>query len=84
MNSDEFLTSWLIAEITKNEITGNDPTTVPVIITVMVFFILFVVGIGVGIKLYRDQVGNVSINSFYVILIEHKFFKSPKYKSEKL
>ena len=51
MNSDEFLTYWLIAEI-----TGNDPTTVPVIITVMVFFILFVVGIGVGIKLYRDQV----------------------------
>ena len=83
MNSDEFLTSWLIAEITKNEITGNDPTTVPVIITV-VFLILFAVGIGVGIKLYRDQVGNVSINSFYVILIEHKFFKSPKYKSEKL
>jgi hypothetical protein len=56
MNSDEFLTSWLIAEITKNEITGNDPTTVPVIITVMVFLILFAVGIGVGIKLYRDQV----------------------------
>ena len=34
----------------------NDPTTVPVIITVMVFLILFAVGIGVGIKLYRDQV----------------------------
>ena len=55
MNSDEFLTSWLIAEITKNEITGNDPITVPVIITV-VFLILFAVGIGVGIKLYSDQV----------------------------
>ena len=34
----------------------NDPTTVPVIITVMVFLILFAVGIGVGIKLYSDQV----------------------------
>ena len=55
MNSDEFLTYWLIAEITKNEITGNDPTTVPVIITV-VFLILFAVGIAVGIQLYRDQV----------------------------
>ena len=31
-----------------------------------------------------NEIGNISINSFYVILIEHKFFKSPEYKSERL
>ena len=31
-----------------------------------------------------NEIGNISINSFYVILIVHKFFKSPEYKSERL